>query len=659
MNRLECNCSWHFAKQQDVSKDIGPNNAAEEHFSATPYPSLIRESIQNSLDVVLDSSKPVRMKFEFGKLRSSTFEAFYELREHIKGVIELYGDKAKPMYENMLNKFNNTFNNQTHIGYIKVSDFNTKGMAYDFNAPENSPFFAFVRAEGLTVKSDESSGGSFGFGKAAYFAMSPIHTFLVSTMTEDHKTYFEGAANLCTHYYTDENGNRVKYQDYGYYDNQGGKCPASLSTDIPTKFYRDEIGTDIYIMGVDISDEEQRAANEEMIKATLRHFWLAIYDGRLEVQISNVIINKDSLDELMSKLFTTTIDRTKKDGDYNPRPYYEAVKNSGSSCNYILVTDILQNLGHVSLFVWKNKEAKDSIVYMRKQRMFIYRSRQYTSNCGFYAVFVCTDDRGNKLLKSIEDPSHRKWEENKNKPWGKIITKEISDFISNTIQDLFSSERGGALGITGLEDYLFVPEELISTDREGVKDNPFFGEPSDETQEEGTSPISIIAPPDPHIAVSTKEALGKVVTISTQVGGERQAGGAIGGHKRGSEKKKKRGSGNSPDTTGFNPTDEAVSGEFLENIPVHYRVMAENKNGRIIHTIIINSDFDVQRGKIEVVVNGEENDEEIDIVSSSMGTPDGNTVSNLTLSSECKNEIQLTFADNMKHAIKLTAYEFK
>ena len=87
--------------------------------------------------------------------------------------------------------------------------------------------------------------------------------------------------------------------------------------------------------------------------------------------------------------------------------------------------------------------------------------------------------------------------------------------------------------------------------------------------------------------------------------------------------------------------------------------MAENKNGRIIHTIVINSDFDVQRGKIEVVVNGEENDEEIDIVSSSMGTPDSNTVSNLTLSSERKNEIQLTFADNMKHAIKLTAYEFK
>ena len=105
MNLLECGCSWHFAKQQDASQDVGPNNAADEHFKTTPYPSLIRESIQNSLDVVLDKSQPLRMKFEFGKLRSRTFESFYELRSHIEGVISLYKDKAKPQYENMLKCF--------------------------------------------------------------------------------------------------------------------------------------------------------------------------------------------------------------------------------------------------------------------------------------------------------------------------------------------------------------------------------------------------------------------------------------------------------------------------------------------------------------------------------------------------------------------------
>ena len=87
MNVLECNCSWHFAKQQEACQDVGPNNAAAEHFTATPYPSLIRESIQNSFDVVLDKTQPFRMKFEFGKLRTKTFESFYELRSKNHGTV--------------------------------------------------------------------------------------------------------------------------------------------------------------------------------------------------------------------------------------------------------------------------------------------------------------------------------------------------------------------------------------------------------------------------------------------------------------------------------------------------------------------------------------------------------------------------------------------
>ena len=119
-----------MAKQHEASQDVGPNNAAAEHFTATPYPSLIRESIQNSLDVVLDKSQPLRMKFEFGKLRTKTFESFYQLRSHIAGVISLYKDKAKPQYEDMLNCFDLLYNGQRVVEYIKVSDYNTKGMDY-------------------------------------------------------------------------------------------------------------------------------------------------------------------------------------------------------------------------------------------------------------------------------------------------------------------------------------------------------------------------------------------------------------------------------------------------------------------------------------------------------------------------------------------------
>ena len=29
MNVLECNCSWHFAKQQEASQDVGPNESRD------------------------------------------------------------------------------------------------------------------------------------------------------------------------------------------------------------------------------------------------------------------------------------------------------------------------------------------------------------------------------------------------------------------------------------------------------------------------------------------------------------------------------------------------------------------------------------------------------------------------------------------------------
>ena len=656
MNVLECNCSWHFAKQPEASQDVGPNNAAAEHFTETPYPSLIRESIQNSLDVVLDKSRPLRMKFEFGNLRTNTFKAFYELRSHIEGVISLYKEKAEPQYTQMLKCFDAAFNNQRVVEYIKVSDYNTKGMDYK---PDDSPFHAFVRAIGLTVKDEDSSGGSFGFGKAAYFLMSPIHTVLVSTMTKEGETFFEGAASLCTHHFKDENGEIVKYQHYGYYDNQDGRQPVNALENIPSKFRREEVGTDIYIMGVDGAADKRSEAYDEMIKAALRHFWLAFMHNKLEVEIGGTTINSNTLNDLMCLHFPKMLDNIKQGENYNPRPYYEAVKNANSNKNFIQIDKRLPLLGQVSLFVWKNKEARDGIVHMRKQRMFIHRARFYSSSYGYFGVFLCTDNNGNKLLKSIEDPSHRKWQPNRNKELGRQINDELQDFINKSLEEIFISQESGPLAITGLEDYLFVPEELIASDKDGVEDNPFFGDVSENEQEEGTSPISTIESPKPIIDTGRKESLGKVVTITRNKNAERKPGGELGGHQRGKNKNKKRGSGGSPDVDGFTPTYFDNEGDFKKNIPVSYRVMAENINGRMVHLIVIHTDVDVERGEIEIIVGGEEYDESINILKSSVGDVSGNKVTNLKLYSLGKYVIELQFADNMKHAIKLTAYEFK
>lgn len=653
MSVLERNCEWHFEKQPQAAQDIGPNNAAEAYFADTPYPSLIRESIQNSLDVVKDKSQPVRMKFEFGKLRTKSFDNFYKLREHIAGAYKLYGKKAE-QYKTMLERFDMTYNNQNVIYYIKVSDFNTTGMDYK---PDDSPFYAFLRALGYNVKTDDAAGGSYGFGHSAFFVMSPIHTILVSTMTDAGKTYFEGAANLCTHLYKGKDGIETKYMHYGYYDNQDGQKPASLQTDIPDRFYRNEPGTDIYVMGVDGEASKVDAAYKEMVKATLRHFWLAIYNNKLIVEIGNTVIDTDSLEELMSQNYPEILDKARSHDDYNPRPYYEAVKNAGTSNQFIKIDKKLSILGDTNLYIWKNKEARDGIVHMRNKCMYIFRARHYSSSYGYFGVLYFKDDKGGALLKDLEDPAHKKWEFSKLGDKGYLIREEINNFVSESLQSIFVTNGDGALGIAGTDEYLFVPEDLLTPDAEKLKDNPLFGTPDDDQQEEGNSPTTDIIDSDPTY-IETKVKKGKVVILKPSKG-KPKGGGSMGGHIRSTKKKRKKGKGTAPGGGGYEPDDTATEGEFLHNVPVDYRVMAEQKSGKMIHTISMKVENDVVNGQIEIIVGGEERDETVGIISASQGTINGNTISDLVLSKDKRNIIELQFEDNMKHIVKLTAYEFK
>ena len=180
MSNLELNCKWHFAIQLGGRED-GPNDPMQDNFKKTPYASLIRESIQNSLDVPLDPMQPVRMDFSISRIRAREYSNFFELKKHIEGCIRHFpnNDDAKVCYKPMLD-FLNSLDEFDNLYYIKVSDFNTLGMNY-VKGDTSCPFYAFVRAAGVSAKNDATAGGSYGYGKAAYFYISPLRTIFVST----------------------------------------------------------------------------------------------------------------------------------------------------------------------------------------------------------------------------------------------------------------------------------------------------------------------------------------------------------------------------------------------------------------------------------------------------------------------------------------------
>lgn len=353
----------------DNGSIVGPNEPMTENFKKTPYASLVREAIQNSLDERLDKTKPLEMNFSIKKLSLERFPNFREIHQHLIGCKNL-SDKASDTYSPMVEYIKEVIDSPSkELYYIQVSDYNANGMPFNesnqFDA--NSPFVAFVRSAGLSTKSSANAGGSFGFGKAAYFYLSPIRTILVSTYTKDNKCYFEGVSSLCTH-----ECNGVRKMHIGYYDSRDG-FPITDLESIPRRFRRIDKegnpigpGTDIFIMGLryDCSMPIEQAIQNiytEMTLAVLRNFWMAIFEGMLSVTIGENIINRENILSVMNKYFSESPDdSSKRITEYNPLPYLQMVINAEQAeknyKKYILEAGSVDPDSRCVLYLHKKKQ---------------------------------------------------------------------------------------------------------------------------------------------------------------------------------------------------------------------------------------------------------------------------------------------------------------
>ena len=87
---------WTFAESPVGLIDQGPNNSTAEHFKSQDiFSALVRESIQNSLDVPLYSDRPVKVKYAFGKVEGSLNDDLREVEQHVKASFEANQDSSQ------------------------------------------------------------------------------------------------------------------------------------------------------------------------------------------------------------------------------------------------------------------------------------------------------------------------------------------------------------------------------------------------------------------------------------------------------------------------------------------------------------------------------------------------------------------------------------
>lgn len=650
---MEKNCKWHFDKSGQAL--TGPNDSIHETFKANPYYSIVRESIQNSLDAVFKESEPVKIVFSFDKIKKDDYPNLFDLKKHIIACLQTHiNDKQA---ETLFTPMASYIDENSQIEILKISDYNTKGMDYN-SSDYNSGFTSFVRAEGKSSKNDKGSGGSFGFGKGAYYVLSKIKTLIVSTRTDSGKVFFEGKTRLATH----RIGGEIYTRD-GFY-NKDYCNPVYIENDIPDYFKRKESGTDVYVVGLIKLDDRK----SQMVKSVLNNFWLAVQGNKLIVQVDDVLIDSSNLENLIEEYFVDEFEKgTATDIEsWNPRPYFKAFKYAGISEQYKLFQGTLETLGEVELYVYLEKGLPNRTSYFRKPRMVVFKKTSRKVQ-GYAAVFLCVNKKGNEILKEMENPAHNEWKKgnylNKNREPhinAKKAEKEISDFINSKLDDLSKTKSSKKLSFQGLEDYLAIPEDLFEKEEEynfegnnrntisGVQTNLFS---VDETGSQTTDKSKLTS-----IKATMKQQFDarqdKDVLINDEGGLNISVNGKVGGTEPTLVKP-----GLMDTNTRGSEVDEGVESRVL--LKVNMKVAAQKENGHLYHNLIINAENDIPNAELELLVGADNNrDEILEILTADNGIISNNKIKNVPLN-EGKNIIKIRFADSLKHAVKLKVYEFQ
>ena len=657
MSISEQNCKWTFA-QSFGGQDIGPNDALVEFFKKVPYESLVRESIQNSIDARLDISKPVRVSFKFKNMPAISHVNFLAIREHIKGCVDMFdSEDSHRRFDPMLNYIDELKRNPSNrVQYLSVEDFNTKGMNY-IPGDTSCGFYSFVKCAGNSSKSDTSAGGSFGFGKAAYFNVSLLRTLLVSTMTDKGLVFYQGVSSLCSHII-----NGKKYVPVGFYDDTEGQDPISSLERIPLRYRREEPGTSIFIMGTSAQSPSGKAdCYDAMVRSAITHFWLAILEGDLEVVVDDVEIVKNNLVDIVSRYFTEVEDG--KRGHSNPKPYIDAVFNAGMDAKHVYKELQVDHIGSVRLYLLKSKNAKDRILRMRARKMLV-TARPNQTSYGFYAVMVCDNPVGNKLLRMCENPSHTEWDPNNcissEKKTAREALHSLNEEIQNAIHDIFAGNQGETLNIKGLEEYLYIPTaEENDFDSDSQSYSALSGKPTGDYIEDGSSPTTEVEKPAIIGSLYQSPSTGSVLIGEKKTASPHDKGNLFTGNTTQSRKTKGGGApGPKKPSKAMIDDPKGKKGTYAYPIPVKYRTFALINNDTIVHKIIIRSDVNIDNGEIVLLSAGEIEDEAINLSYSSTGVIIDNTITGLSIP-KGKYELEVGFSDGMRHAIKLEAYEIK
>lgn len=445
---------WDFPLKGTGNEQSYTNSGIELFKGKELMENLAREICQNSLDAKNpEVTGPVKVQFRCIFVRQKDHVLFSDYRECIESCKENWQGRMDDNLRSFLSSADTMLERQD-IPVLVASDSNTRGLTgVDATEDEESAWRALAHSDGVSPK-DADSSGSYGIGKNAPFACTALSMVFYNTFAVDGGRAFQGTARLAT---LKKNGKKtVGTGHYLFFEDtapnedeiwrpihEGDNCS------FYNEFHRDEYGTDIIIVGFSEADNWV----ERMTRAIVANFFLAIYNGNLEVTIQDTEINAKTLPEIIEQLKDAKTIELK-----TVYEWYQALTNPDGGAPIYL--SILEE-NDVALYLKSDEEYHNRVSYFRSSGMRI-RVAKPGSYQPFSAVVVVKGGNLNKALRKAEPPRHNRWDAAliKNDPKLKKSVQDslekMDDWLRDEIRKTYE-QAGTSFQDSGEGEYL--PDE--------------------------------------------------------------------------------------------------------------------------------------------------------------------------------------------------------
>ena len=409
---------WIFAPRGG-GQIQGFNVAGLEWFAEDPIGKVVREVCQNSIDAVLDKTRPVRVAIDFSEKATSDVFQLAGLAPYVSAAAEAarIQNSAEPTLfweaaEALLAK--------SKIKMISFHDFNTKGLTGPVEneiANAGTPWIGLVMASGVNATADDASGGAFGIGKSAPFVLSKLRTVFYYTLeSEFDQERFIGTSILQTLDIPELDPSQKSRQNVGHFGMTSGEAFENplVDSEVPgwvrgdRNKYESGTGTSVMIPGIE-SEMTSENFYDNVVIAAVGNLYASIKFGKLEITLGSSnrpILDADSIDSYLDQV------RSGKFG----APSDAILDNLESA---LTIRDGARHDLHVPTFgdlvlFLRTGEGivQQSIGLARNNGQLITRKMPKLANFGAMGVqpfdlFVYAESEGTgKVFRAFEPPSH-------------------------------------------------------------------------------------------------------------------------------------------------------------------------------------------------------------------------------------------------------------